>query len=82
MGIFVQNCKKTNMQIFAFCVITLEQIRIQIHQARQTDHLNLSFVKDEHIVGQKMARNAKTLKYVIVIYCASEYMTVINFEAL
>lgn len=28
MGIFVQNCKKTNMQIFAFCVITLEQIRI------------------------------------------------------
>ena len=28
MGNFVQNCKKTNMQIFAFCVITLKPIRI------------------------------------------------------
>ena len=28
MSVFVQNFKKTEMEIFAFCVITFEQIRI------------------------------------------------------
>ena len=28
MSVFVQNCKKTEMEIFAFCVITFEPIRI------------------------------------------------------
>jgi hypothetical protein len=26
-SVFVQNCKKTKMEIFAFCVITFELIR-------------------------------------------------------
>ena len=32
-------------------------IKIYICQAPQNDHLNLSFVKDEHIVGKNIARN-------------------------
>ena len=28
MCVFVQNCKETEMEIIAFCVITVEQIRI------------------------------------------------------
>ena len=31
MCVFVQNCKKTEMKIFVFCVITVEPIRIQTH---------------------------------------------------
>ena len=42
--------------------------------ATQNDHLNLSFVKDKHAVGKKMAWNAIMLKYIIVIYFASEYI--------
>ena len=53
------------MEIFEFCVIT---------RALQNDRLNLSFVKKEHTVSKKMARNAKILKYIIVIYCESEYV--------
>ena len=39
--------------MFAFCVITFEQIKIQTCSAPQNDHLNLSFVKDNHIVGKQ-----------------------------
>ena len=42
---------------FAFRVITFEPIEVQTHSAPQNDRLNLSFVKDFHIVGTKMARN-------------------------
>ena len=31
-------------------------------------------MKDEHTVGEKMARDWKALKNVIVIYCESEYI--------
>ena len=41
--------KKTEMEIFAFCVITFEPL--------QNDYLNLNFVKDDHTYGQKLARN-------------------------
>jgi hypothetical protein len=41
----------------AFCVITFVPIKIKTHAAPQNDRLNLSFVKDEHIDGKKMARN-------------------------
>ena len=43
--------------IFGFCVIIIVPIKIQTQSAPQNDHLNLSFVKDEHTNGKKMARN-------------------------
>ena len=42
----------------AFEAITFEPIKIQTPLAPQNDPLNLSFVKDDDIVGKKMARNA------------------------
>jgi hypothetical protein len=41
--VFKQSHKKTEMEIFAFCVIFFEPIRIS-----QNDHLHYSFVKDAH----------------------------------
>ena len=41
------------MEIFAFCVITLKQIRIYTCYASQYDCLNHSFVKDEHTYSKK-----------------------------
>ena len=38
-------------------VIALDPIRIWTHYAPQNDRLNLSFAKDFHIVGKKMAKN-------------------------
>ena len=43
--------------LFAFCVITVVPIMIQICSAPQSDRLNLHFVKDFHLVGTKMAKN-------------------------
>ena len=40
-----------------FEAITFEPIKIQTCLAPQKDRLNLSFVKDEHKNGEKMARN-------------------------
>ena len=57
MCVFEQNRKKTEMEIFAFCVISFEPIKFQTHQAPQNNRLNLSFVKDAHTYGEKMARN-------------------------
>ena len=45
--------------MFAFCVITFEPNKIQICSAPQNDRLNLNFVKDIHVVGEKMARNGR-----------------------
>ena len=45
------------MEILAFYAIAIEPIKVQTHSASQNDHLNLSFVKDKHLVGKKMARN-------------------------
>ena len=39
-----------------FYVVTFDPIEIQTHQAPQNDRLNLSFLKDFHVVGEKMAR--------------------------
>jgi hypothetical protein len=33
--------------------ITFEPIKIYTRQAPQNDHLNLSFVEDEHAIGKK-----------------------------
>ena len=53
MRSFLQNHKNQEMEIFAFCVITFEPIGFQTHSAPQNDRLNLSFVKDIYLVGEK-----------------------------
>ena len=45
------------MEKIAFFVITFEPIKIQTRSAPQNDSLNFSFVKDIHVVGEKVARN-------------------------
>ena len=52
----VQNRTKTKMEKITFCVITFEPIKIQTRSAPQNDSLNFSFVKDIHVVGEKMTR--------------------------
>ena len=47
------------MEIFAFCVITFEPIEVQTCLSPQNDRLNLSFVKDIHVDGRKLARNGR-----------------------
>jgi hypothetical protein len=47
------------MEMFAFCVMTLEPIKIQTCSAPQNDCLNLSLMKDIHVVSGKMARNGR-----------------------
>ena len=54
---FLQNHKKTEMEAFAFHVITFEPLNIQTHQVPQNDHLNLSFVPVDLMVGEKMEKN-------------------------
>ena len=44
------------MEILAFYAIAIEPIKVQTHSASQNDCLNLSFVKDRHVAGKKMAR--------------------------
>jgi hypothetical protein len=39
--------------MFSFCVVTFEAIKVQTYSAPQNDRLDLSFVKDIHIVGGK-----------------------------
>ena len=54
--------------------ITFEAIKIQTHSASQNDRLNLSFVKDKHLYGKKMARKGPTtviyqyLSFLIRVY--------------
>ena len=42
-----------------FCVIPFEPIKFLTCSAPQNDRLNFSFVKDIHVVGEKMARNGR-----------------------
>ena len=54
--------------------ITFEVIKIQTSSASQNDRLNLSFVKDKHTYGKKMARKGPTtvvyqyLSFPIIVY--------------
>jgi hypothetical protein len=52
--------KKKEMEIFAYCVITFEPIISKTCQAPQYDRQNLSFVKDAHTYGKKVARKGRT----------------------
>ena len=51
--------KKIEREIFVFCAITFEPIKIQTCLAPQNDGLNLSFVKDTYADGEKLARNGR-----------------------
>ena len=53
------------MEIFAFCVIMFEPIKIYTCLASQNDRLNLSFVKDENTIGEKMARNGPKRPFIL-----------------
>ena len=55
--IFRDIVEKNAFVFFAFCVVTVVPIMIQTCSASQNDRLNLSFVKEFHIVGTKMPRN-------------------------
>ena len=46
---------------FAFFAITFEPIMIKTCSAPQTDRLNLSFVKDTYVDGNKLARNGRKM---------------------
>ena len=41
------------MKIFTFAIITFEPIKIQTCLAIQNDLVNLSFVKDSHVIAEK-----------------------------
>ena len=60
MSVFVQNCQAPKMEILTFFNITFQPIEIEIRSASQNDRLNLSFVKDKHAYGKKMARKGPT----------------------
>ena len=62
--------KKKEMEIFAFCVITFQPIINKAYYAPQNDRQNLSFVKDIHTYGNKMARNGRTKDiYIETFFC-------------
>ena len=63
------------MEIFAFCVITFEPIKIQTNSAHQNDRLNLSFVKDKHAVGKNMARNSHKPAICFVIFVSKQSLS-------
>ena len=56
ISVFWQFCTKTLICvfcIFAFCVIPFVLIKVETGLASQNTCLNLSFVEDKHIVGEK-----------------------------
>ena len=59
MRYFLQNHKNPETEIFVFCVITFEPIKIQTRSAPQNDRQNLNFVKDIYVEGRKLARNGR-----------------------
>ena len=40
-----------------FCVTTFEPIKIHTRSEPQNDRLNFRFVKDAHVIGEKMTRS-------------------------
>ena len=61
---FLQNRTKRETEILMFCVITFVPRKFQPCSAPQNDRQNFSFVKDAHVVCNKMARyGRKTTVY-------------------
>ena len=52
--------------MFFIVVITFKPNKIQTRLAPQNERLNLSFVKDIHVVGKKMTRSG----FKTTIYCS------------
>ena len=52
-----------------------------IYLASQNDRLNLSFVKDEHIVGKKMTRNGRKWQLVWAV-TTRRYLLISSFDTL
>ena len=52
-----------------------------IYLASQNDRLNLSFVKDEHIVGKKMTRNGRKWQLVLAV-TTRRYLLISSFDTL
>ena len=65
--------KKTELKNFVFYIVAFDSIEIQTCLDPQNDHQNLSFVKDVHVVGKKMTRNAG--KIAKLIGCAFHFET-------
>ena len=53
------------LEIFEFCVITFDSIKIETHLAPQNDRLNLSFVKDEIQVAKKWPEMVQRAIYLV-----------------
>jgi hypothetical protein len=53
---FVQKLTIAFFVFWGFNVITFVPIKIQTQWAPQIDHLNLTFVKDIHVDGKKLAK--------------------------
>ena len=60
------------MDIFAFCVINFEPIRIQTCSAPQNDGLNLSFVKDINTVDKKMAGSDRKIGHLSLCFVSKQ----------
>ena len=56
---FLQNRKNPDTEKTAFFVINFEPSEVQTHSAPQNDRVNLSFVKDINVDGEKVARNGR-----------------------
>ena len=56
---FLQNCKKAELEKKAFCVITFAPI--EVTDPFNISNLNLSFVKDSYVDGEKVARNGRKI---------------------
>ena len=55
-----------------FSIVAFDPIKISLDWALQNDRQNLSFVKDEHTYGKKMARNTCKM--------ANSYLCHFHFE--
>ena len=60
------------MEIFTFYVITFEPIITKGCEGPQNDCCNLSFVKDKHTYGEKLARKGRT-KVIYKVSFVSEW---------
>ena len=71
ISVFLRFCTKTLICVLAFFVITFGPIKIYTHSAPQNVRLNLSFVKDKHIVGKTMARSGRKMAiYQLLIFAS------------
>ena len=57
--IFLQNCKKKQKRKKLPFFINFGPIEVHTHSAPQNDRVNLSFVKDINVDGEKVARNGR-----------------------